>query len=312
MLSGNHITMGGVTNPQNRLDNYGKSRLTLSWGKESYAVANTALALGDHSIAAGDTSIATGLYSIAYGAQSLAAGGASVRTIGTRSAAFNSGAEAGGRASLAANINTVTGGMPYNFYTGVTWEEQETAIHCNYVYDTVGNIPMVVASNEYGMRIEEIPIDYSGSGNAVIDVPDPRSLKGCYYVVEQPADNEWSSSSEMDWYYSPISGMNRTAELVLNPILHGKYDVTVPDYIDTPYGTVNHWAVDHFEVNWASLLRGGDDFYIRADKAFKINDQAIGQISCDANTWYRVEVITEVRNIDTYPSTMNYYRVTSI
>ena len=27
--------------------------------------------------------------------------------------------------------------MPYNFYTGVTWEEQETAIHCNYVYDTV-------------------------------------------------------------------------------------------------------------------------------------------------------------------------------
>lgn len=137
MLSGNHITMGGVTNPQNRLDNYGKSRLTLSWGKESYAVANTALALGDHSIAAGDTSIAAGLYSIAYGAQSLAAGGASVRTIGTRSAAFNSGAEAGGRASIAANINTVTGGMPYNFYTGVTWEDQETAIHCNYVYDTV-------------------------------------------------------------------------------------------------------------------------------------------------------------------------------
>lgn len=179
-------------------------------------------------------------------------------------------------------------------------------------HDAGGNIPMVVASNEYGMRIEEIPIDYSGSGNAVIDVPDPRSLKGCYYVVEQPADNEWGGVSDMEWYYSPISGMNRTAELVLNPTLHGKYDVTVPDYIDTPYGAVQHWEVDHFEVNWSSLLRGGDDFYIRVDKAFKINDPAIGQISCDANTWYRVEVITEVRNLDTYPSTMNYYRVTSI
>jgi hypothetical protein len=179
-------------------------------------------------------------------------------------------------------------------------------------HDADGNIPKVVASNEYGMRIEEIPIDYSGSGNAVIDVPDPRSLKGCYYVVEQPADNEWSDVPQAEWYYSSISSLNRTAELVLNPILHGKYDVTVPDYIDTPYGAVNRWAVDHFEVNWSSLLRGGDDFYIRADKAFKINDPLIGQISCDANTWYRVEVITEVRNLDTYPSTMNYYRVTSI
>ena len=115
MLDGKHITLGNVTNPQNRLDNYGTSTNTISWGNESYALKDTSLAFGDHSVAVAPRATVFGHECAGYGDTSFVAGGDGCFTVGTDSFASNAFTVAHGQDSFAANIDTYTGWFPYRF-----------------------------------------------------------------------------------------------------------------------------------------------------------------------------------------------------
>ena len=130
MLTGRHIVAGAVSNPANRVANYRDSNTTLSWGTESYALADDALAAGRRSIANADVSISTGERSVAYARWSDALGGKGVRTLGDGSLATNVETTAGGERSTAGNFGSVTGGWPYAFTFETVTSDAQVSTEC--------------------------------------------------------------------------------------------------------------------------------------------------------------------------------------
>ena len=114
-LRANHITLGNITNATPKLENYGNSSWTFSWGDESYAFGTCSAAMGNGMHATGDYSAAIGgNRSFSYGPSSFATG-TYTGAIGSSAVSMNSSTVAGGGSSLAANVGTVTGGVPYEF-----------------------------------------------------------------------------------------------------------------------------------------------------------------------------------------------------
>lgn len=114
-VSARHITMGRVSNRSPKLENYGDSYGTFSWGDESYAFGTGSVSLGGQMLAIGDYSAALGGFrSAAYGPSAFATGSGTVAP-GSASAALGSSTTAGGMSSMAANSLAVTGGYPYGF-----------------------------------------------------------------------------------------------------------------------------------------------------------------------------------------------------
>ena len=141
MLTADHIVAGNVTNPPNRLDNYGTSHITASWGDESYAVGNVSLALGDHAIAVADDSTSIGLRTSTYGSKSAVIGGEGGTAVGTRSLALIYNTVAGGDNSIAGNYGSTTGGWEYQF-TIVSDSSQIAGdkTQCDVIIDTTTNV----------------------------------------------------------------------------------------------------------------------------------------------------------------------------
>lgn len=115
LLSGNHITLGDISDPENRLLNYGDSRNTLSWGTESYALADISATFGDHSLSVADRALTFGTRCSGYGDGGFIAGGEKDFTIGDDTFASNKQTLAAGDSSFAANTGTVAGAWSYRF-----------------------------------------------------------------------------------------------------------------------------------------------------------------------------------------------------
>ena len=118
--------------------NYRDSNTTLSWGTDSYALADAALAVGRRSVANADVSIASGERSAAYARWSNALGGKGVRTLGDGSLATNVETTAGGERSTAGNFGSVTGGWPYAFTFETVTTDAQVSTECEAYVTTEG------------------------------------------------------------------------------------------------------------------------------------------------------------------------------
>ena len=127
-----------MSNPAGRVANYRDSNTTLSWGTDSYALADAALAVGRRSVANADVSIASGERSAAYARWSNALGGKGVRTLGDGSLATNVETTAGGERSTAGNFGSVTGGWPYAFTFETVTTDAQVSTECEAYVTTEG------------------------------------------------------------------------------------------------------------------------------------------------------------------------------
>ena len=132
-LSGNHITMGVNTNPENKLLGYGNKANTISWGNESYAFGDLALAFGDHSIAQGNNSSVFGFYGYGQGLYSFVAGGENDISVGRSTFSTNFHNTAVGSYSFAANQENFAGGWGYRF-TFIAEESDAIQTECSVEY----------------------------------------------------------------------------------------------------------------------------------------------------------------------------------
>lgn len=114
-LTGKHLLLGKITNPDNRVTNYGDSINTLSWGNESYAFKDTSAAFGYQSVAVAPGAVVFGQRCRGFGTESFIGGGEELVTVGTRSFASNYNNYAIGNNSFVANRKNYTGGYPYRF-----------------------------------------------------------------------------------------------------------------------------------------------------------------------------------------------------
>lgn len=114
-FSGNRIFLGKISNPDNRLANYGDSVNTLSWGNESYAFKDESAAFGYQSVAIAPGAVVFGHRCRGFGEESFTAGGEELVTVGDRGFTSNYVNYAIGDNSFAANRKTVAGGYPYRF-----------------------------------------------------------------------------------------------------------------------------------------------------------------------------------------------------
>lgn len=143
-LRGNHTVFGTVTNPGNRLDNYGTSVNTLSGGLESYAMGDNSLAYGNRSVTVGVTSTVFGERNEGYGNRTFVAGGTENVALGMNSLAFGSYSSALGHNTMAGNYYTVAGAWPYRF-TFATGAAQAESTECDITYlESIGCVQEVV------------------------------------------------------------------------------------------------------------------------------------------------------------------------
>ena len=167
-FSGNRINLGKVSNPENRLANYGDSINTLSWGGESYAFKDNSAAFGFQSVAVAPGAVVFGRRSRGFGPNSFIGGGEELVTVGTRGFASNYNNYAIGDNSFAANRKNVTGGYPYRFefitstdITTVPCETIEISTEGKCVATSTLQAQALTASKKV-MRISAGVIDASG------------------------------------------------------------------------------------------------------------------------------------------------------
>lgn len=181
-LKGNHVTLGNVTNPPNRMDNYGSSVNTISWGLESYALRDNSLAFGVNSVALADNAIVFGENCVGSGHGSFIAGGFSGDTLGEYSFATNDRTLTVGKDSFAANHGTVAGTWDYSFSLPVVSESTE--IDCPVVVTSDGKCHVNSSElvNYSVIRIEKTEIDFSELGYLDIEVGDVVAVYNTRYL----------------------------------------------------------------------------------------------------------------------------------
>ena len=176
-LKGNHILLGDIALPQNRLDNFGDSVNTVSGGLNSYGLRDYSLAFGVNSAAVAEKAIVFGEQCIGYGVGSFVAGGYNVDTIGLHSFATNDSTRATGGASFAANHFTSAGSWHYSFTLPNTAERTETpcpeTITDDKCYVPNSNVATTL-TNYKVIRVFQDDVKYSAivdeNGKPVLDI----------------------------------------------------------------------------------------------------------------------------------------------
>lgn len=203
-LKGNHITLGNITNPQNRIDNYGDSVNTISWGVESYALRDNSLAFGVNSAAVAENAIVFGEHCIGYGKGSFIGGGRNACALGTYSFASNEDTRAVGGDSFAANHSTHAGTWTYAFTFPAT--STLTPTNCSAVvtedacYVTDGTAATTV-TNYNIIRIDQADVEYSAiveNGGSVLDIKVGDRI--AIYDTGYQRGNNQISPVELDGY----------------------------------------------------------------------------------------------------------------
>ena len=131
------ILLGYHSNPKRRIENYGDTEYSMSFGYETYALGERSVALGGlNGIAMGDNSATVGGYHpFAIGINSMVASGYVNTAVGPYSFATNYQVHAVGPFSFAANCETVTGAYTY-FFTIEEPTTNTTLTECEVIKDT--------------------------------------------------------------------------------------------------------------------------------------------------------------------------------
>ena len=235
-LKGNHITLGNVTNPQNRIDNYKDSVNTISWGVESYALKDNSLAFGVNSAAVADKAIVFGEHCIGYGEGSFIGGGHNAYTLGAHSFASNVDTRAVGGESFAANHSTHAGTWTYAFTfpasSTMTPTECSAVVTDDACYVTDGNAATTV-TNYNIIRITQADVEYSAiveNGAPVLDIKVGDRI--AIYDTGYQRGNSQISPAGLDGYAREMFDTLVTAITVNkenNRIV--SYDITLADPI---------------------------------------------------------------------------------
>lgn len=203
-LKGNHITLGNITNPQNRIDNYGDSVNTISWGVESYALRDNSLAFGVNSAAVAENAIVFGEHCIGYGKGSFIGGGRNACALGTYSFASNEETRAVGGDSFAANHSTHAGTWTYAFTfpasSTMTPTDCSAVVTEDACYVTDGTAATTV-TNYNIIRIDQADVEYSAiveNGGTVLDIKVGDRI--AIYDTGYQRGNNQISPVELDGY----------------------------------------------------------------------------------------------------------------
>ena len=233
-LKGNHITLGNITNPQNRIDNYRDSVNTISWGVESYALRDNSLAFGVNSVAVAENAIVFGEHCIGYGKGSFVGGGHQAYTLGTYSFASNEDTRAVGGDSFAANHSTHAGAWTYPFTfpasSTLTPTECSAVVTEDACYVTDGTAATTV-TNYNIIRIAQADVEYSAiveNGGAVLDIKVGDRIA----IYDTGYQKEIISPTQLDGYARDMFDTIVTAITVNrqnNSIV--SYDITLADPI---------------------------------------------------------------------------------
>lgn len=180
------VMFGVNSNPVSRQENYRGSKYTISYGTESYALANNTLAGGSYVIASGLSSAAVGGYgNLALSTYSFIGGGYNNFVVG------DYGAIAGGMSNrvtgtngFAANKNSYAGDISYEFVVEEASSAGNTSTNCSTIVDTVTGVCIASsASNAITQTTGRDTIRIKAADVASTALSAPRLASGDRVVI---------------------------------------------------------------------------------------------------------------------------------
>lgn len=204
------IVLGYHTNPVQRLENYGNTELSMSFGYETYALGERSVALGGlNGIAYGtDSATVGGRYPLAMGIRSMVGAGDSNIAVGDSSFAANYRVHSVGPYSIAVNRDTVAGDYTYQFTIEDSSAEVKV-VDCEAIKDTVtgtcvvqdGYTDVIEGAGRNTVRISYNVLAASGFWDINIKAGDEVII----YAQTRRVDNvSYTPNAEQGYAYKPL------------------------------------------------------------------------------------------------------------